>query len=475
MLKRYINFRHYALLIGDHYFITSKHKKVEILALKTAASEILQDNLDYTLFSWSKQKGIEPIAVKYAEGVYLYDYEGKRYIDFSSGLMNVNIGHGNQRITEAVVRQMQEVSYVAPNCVTRVRGELGKKLAAICPGDLKKSFFTVCGATAVENAIKLARIYTGRHKVLSRYQSYHGSSYGALSAGGDPRRLAADAQQAPNFIHFDLPYLYRWDYGEASLLKESVAALERLIAYEGPRSIAAILLEGESGSSGCLKYPVGYLKAVRNLCNKHGMLLIIDEVMSGFGRTGKWFGFQHHGIIPDMITLAKGLTSGYLPLGCLMVSQKIAASFDDQVLPLGLTYNAHPVSCAAALETLKIYEEEDLVEKAAAMGHYVDEQMHLLQQKHSSIGDWRNTGLLGCIELVRNKTTKEPMAPFNASAAEMAVMNHVAAKIRELGMYTFVRWSYIFIAPPLCVTHEQIDEGIAIISEAIHIADEQVQ
>ena len=447
----------------------------EIVKSGDERDEILQNNQDYTLFSWSKQKGTNPIPVKYGKGVYLYDYDGKRYIDFSSGLMNVNIGHGDQRVTDAVVKQMQEVTYVTPSCVTKVRGELGKKLAGICPGDLNKAFFTLCGATSIENAIKLARLYTGRHKILTRYQSYHGASYGAISASGDPRRLPADAQQAPNFVHFDLPYLYRWEYGEESLLKESTAALERVIAYESPNNIAAILLEGESGSSGCFKYPVGYLKAVRELCNKHGILLIIDEVMSGFGRTGKMFGFENHGIIPDMICMAKGLTSGYLPLGCLMVTDKIAAKYDDAVLPLGLTYSSHPVSCAAAVEMLQIYEDDNLVEHAASMGKYMDEQLELLKQKHPSIGDWRNTGLLGCIELVKNRRTREPMAPFNAKPDEMGVMNKVAAKIKELGMYTFVRWSYIFVAPPLIVTKEQIDEGLAIISEAIKIADEHVK
>ena len=434
--------------------------------------EIVQENLDYTLFSWSKQKGIDPIAVKYAEGVYLYDYDDKRYIDFSSGLMNVNIGHGNQRITEAVIRQMKEVSYVTPSCITKVRGELGRKLAEICPGDLNRAFFTVCGATSIENAIKLARLYTGRHKIITRYQSYHGASIGAMTASGDPRRIAIDAQQAPNFIHIDIPILYRWEYGEENLLKESVEQLERLIGYEGPGNIAAILLEGENGTSGCLKYPVGYLKAVRDICTRHGILLIMDEVMSGFGRTGKWFGFQHHGIIPDMIAMAKGLTCGYLPLGCLMVSDKIAVKYDDAVLPLGLTYSAHPVSCAAALETLKIYEEDKLIENARAMGKYIEERVELMKQKHPAIGDFRNTGLLGCIELVKDAKTKEPLAPFNAKPEEMALMNKVAAKIKELGMYTFVRWNYIFTAPPLCINKAQIDEGLAIISEAIKIAEE---
>jgi len=433
---------------------------------------IIQDSLDHTLFSWSKQKGIAPIAVKYGEGVYLYDYDGKRYIDFSSGLMNVNIGHGNQRVTEAVMKQMQEVSYVTPGCVTKVRGELGKKLASITPKGLTKTLFTVCGATSIDNAIKLARLYTGRHKILCRYQSFHGASYGAMSAGGDPRKLAADSQQAPNFVHFDIPIAYRWEYGEENLLKESVKNLERVIAFEGPQNIAAILLEGESGSSGCLKYPVGYLKKVREICDKHGILFIADEVMSGWGRTGKWFGFENHGIVPDMIATAKGITSGYLPLGAVIVSDKIAERYDDNVLWLGLTYSAHPVSLAASLEVLKIYEEENMIANAITMGKYIDERMEELKKKHPSIGDWRNTGLLGCIELVKSKTTKEPMAPFNAKPEEMAVMNKVAARLKELGMYTFVRWNYIFVAPPLCINKEQIDEGLAMISDAISIADE---
>lgn len=444
---------------------------MDLKSTTTISEEILQDNFDYTLFSWSKQKGISPIAVKHAEGVYLYDYEGKRYIDFSSGLMNVNIGHGDQRITNAVVQQMQEVSYVTPGCVTKIRGELGKKLAAICPGDLNKSFFTLCGATSIENGIKLARHYTGKHKILTRYKSYHGSSYGAISASGDPRRIATDSQQAPNFIHFDIPYLYRWEYGEQNLLKESIASLERVIAYEGAGNIAAILLEGESGSSGCFNYPVGYLKAVREICTKNEILLIIDEVMSGFGRTGKWFGFENHGIVPDMIAMAKGLTCGYLPFGCLMVSDRIAANYDNNVLPLGLTYSAHPVSCAAALATLKIYEDDRLLENCLEMGKYMNEQVEKLMQKHPSIGDFRNTGLLGCLELVKNRKTKELMAPFNATPDQMGVMNKVANKIKELGIYTFVRWGYIFIAPPLCITKAQIDEGLSIISEALLIAD----
>ncbi len=440
------------------------------------AKQIIQDNLDYTLFSWSKQKGIAPIAVKYGEGVYLYDYDDKRYLDFSSGLMNVNIGHGNQRITDAVVKQMQEVSYVTPSSVTKVRGDLGKKLAGIAPGNLNKTLFTVCGATAIENAIKLARLYTGRHKIISRYRAFHGSSYGAMTAGGDPRKLPADAQQAPNFVHVEDPFCYRCPFGQTfgKCQYECISHIQRVIEFEGPENIAAVLMEGESGSSGCIKYPPDYFKKLRALCDKHGILLIADEVMSGFGRTGKWFGIDNHGVVPDMIATAKGLTSGYLPFGALIVSDTIANHYDDKVLWLGLTYSAHPVGCAAALETLNIYEDDNLIENAATMGKYIDKRVEQMKAIHPSIGDFRNTGLLGCIELVKNRETKEPMAPFNAKPDEMVVMNKVAAKIKELGMYTFVRWNYIFIAPPLIITEEQIDEGLAIISEAISIADAYV-
>lgn len=435
--------------------------------------QILQDNLDYTLFSWSKQAGLNPINVEYGKGVYLYDYDGKRYLDFSSGLMNVNIGHGHPRVTQAVVRQMEQISYVTPSCITKARGDLGKKLAEISPGNLTKTLFTVCGATAIENAIKLARLYTGRHKIIARYRAFHGASYGAMTAGGDPRKLASDSQQIPNIIHVEDAYCYRCPWGQemSSCKRECVSHIERVIEFEGPENVAAILMEGESGSSGCIKYPPDYWQKLRDLCDKHGILLIADEVMSGFGRTGAWFGVDNYGVVPDMIATAKGITAGYIPLGALIVSDKIAEHYNDRPLMLGLTYSAHAVACAAGVEVLNIYEDENLLENAREMGKYVDEQVAELAKKHPSIGDFRNTGLLGCIELVKNRQTKEPMAPFNAKPNEMAIMNQVAAKIKDLGMYTFVRWNYIFIAPPLCVTKEQIDEGLAIISEAISIAD----
>jgi len=438
-------------------------------------AEILKNNLDHTLFSWSKQSGLNPINVDRAEGVYLYDRDGKRYLDFSSQLMNVNIGHGDPRITEAVKRQMDQVSYVFPGMITDARGALGKKLAEISPGSLTKTFFTLGGAEAVENAIKLARMYTGRHKIITQYRSYHGATYGAISAGGDPRKFPVDIQGVPNMIHVENPYSYRcpWNTETPEECGEMAARnLEQIIKYENPDSIAAIMLEGESGSSGCIKYPPNYWKLVRKICDKYGILLIDDEVMSGFGRTGKMFAIENHGVEPDMMCMAKGLTSGYLPLGGVIVSDKIAKHYDDNPMVIGLTYSAHAVSCAAAVENIRIMEDEGMVENAAKMGRYIESRVEEMKDKHPSIGDYRNTGLLGCIELVKNRETKEPVTPWNAKPSEMEATNRMAAKVREAGMFTFVRWNWIFTAPPLIVTEEQIDEGLEIISQAISIADE---
>jgi len=436
--------------------------------------EILKNNLDYTLFSWSKQGGLNPINASYAEGSYVYDRDGKKYLDFSSQLMNVNIGHGNQRITEAVAKQMKEVSYVFPGMATDVRGRLGKKIAEITPGNLTKTFFTLGGAEAIENAIKLARIYTGRFKIITQYRSYHGATYGAIAAGGDPRKFVVDSQSMPNIVHVENPYAYRCPWNSKSIEEcgeRAIAHLERVIKFENPESVAAILLEGESGSSGCIKYPPMYLKKVRDLCDTYGIMMIDDETMSGFGRTGKMFGIDHHNVTPDIMVMAKGLTSGYLPLGAAVVTDKIAEYFNENAMVIGLTYSAHPVLCAAALENLKIIEEDNLVERAAEMGLYIEAEVEKLKKKHKSIGDFRNTGLLGCIELVKNRKTKEPITPWNAAPEDMEVTNKMAAKIRELGMFTFVRWNYIFIAPPLNVSKAEVDEGLKIISQAIAIAD----
>ena len=438
-------------------------------------NRILTDSMAYTLFSWSKQGGLNPINAHRAEGVYVYDRSGKKYIDFTAQLMNVNIGHGNQRITEAVKNQMEELSYVFPGMVTEVRANLGRKIAEITPGRLSKTFFTLGGAEAIENSIKVARMYTGRTKIICQYRSYHGATYGAISAGGDPRKHAVDSLAAPGFVHVENPYFYRCPWGTHSMEECGQMALrnlEQVIKYENPDSIAAVMMEGESGSSGCIKYPPFYLRRVKDICEKYGILFISDEVMSGFGRTGKWFGIDHHEVNPDIMAIAKGLTSGYLPLGGTVVTDEIASRFDEQPLTIGLTYSAHPVSCAAGVENIKVIEDENLVSRAAEMGEYVEAKVGELRKKHPSIGDFRNTGLLGCIELVRNRATKEPLAPWNAKGKDAEPTMRLAKKIRELGMFTFVKWNFIFVAPPLTISQSEVDEGMEILSQAIQIADE---
>ncbi|MBE7438596.1 MAG: aminotransferase class III-fold pyridoxal phosphate-dependent enzyme [Spirochaetales bacterium] len=436
--------------------------------------EIKKNNLDYTIFSWSTQGGLSPIVVDRGEGIYFWDKDGKRYIDFSSQLMNNNIGHGNQKITAAVVKQMEQVAFVYPGIATQARGELGRKLAEITPGDLTKTFFTLGGAEAIDNAVKLARAYTGRHKIIARYRAYHGASIGAMTVGGDPRKLAHDSQQMPNVVHVEDPFCYRCPFGQKieSCQRECVEHIERVIQFEGPGNVAAILMEGVSGSSGCITYPPDYWQKLRQIADKYGILIIADEVMSGFGRTGKWFGIDHSGVVPDIMVLAKGLTSGYLPLGGIIVTDKIASYYNDKPFQQGLTYSAHAVACAAAVAVISEYESQNLIENAARMGDYMRRKAEEMKGRHPSIGDYRNTGLLGCFELVKNRQTKEPMAPFNATAPQMAVMNQVAAKLRELGMFTFVRWNYIFTAPPLIIDEAGMDEGLAIISEALKIADQ---
>jgi taurine---2-oxoglutarate transaminase len=332
----------------------------------------------------------------------------------------------------------------------------------------------LCGTSSIDNAIKLARLYTGRHKIIGRYRAFHGGSIGGMSVGGDPRKLANDSQQMTNAVLLDDPYYFfgMKDLDDATKLILSLEYVERVIHFEGKTNIAAFIFEGESGSSGCLHYPKGYLKGIKALCEKYDILFIADEVMSGFGRTGKWFGFENHDIIPDMICMAKGLTSSYLPLGCLMVSDKIAAKFDTTPMMIGLTYNAHPVAMAAALAVINIYESDHLIENTRQMSTYMESKIEAMRASHPSMGAFRNTGLLGCLDILKNKKTGELIAPYNASGDDLKITNQIGAKIRELGLYTFVRWGYIFIAPPLCITKNQIDEGLAIISEALKIADE---
>lgn len=438
-------------------------------------NEILKNNFDHTLFGWSPQKGLDPIVAKNGRGVYFNDVNDKRYLDFVSQFMTVNIGHGDPRVNEAILAQLNNLAFVYGGAVTEIRGLLGKKLAEIAPGDLNKTLLTISGAEAIENAIKLARIYSGRHKIISFYRSFHGASYGAMSVSGDPRRFAIDSQQMPNVIRVENPYVYRCPFYSSTpeeCTERTIANLEKVIHYENPGSIAAILLEGESGYSGCIKYPPGFWQKLRKLADEYGIMIIDDEVMSGFGRTGKWFAADHHGIVPDMMCISKGMTSGYLPMGGLMVNDRIAAAYDDKPLPLGLTYTAHAACCAAALANIQVLEDDKLVDNADKMGRYMDERVQLLIDRHPTIGDYRNTGLFGCIELVKDRNTKEPIAPFNAKPGDLKVQRRMEETLRERGVLAFIRWNWIFLAPPLCINETQIDEGLEAISAAISVADE---
>jgi taurine--2-oxoglutarate transaminase len=434
-------------------------------------NEIVKNSIDYTLFSWSMQSGLNPLNIQRAQGVYLYERSGKRFLDFSSQLMNVNIGHSHPKVLTAMKKQMEELCYIYPGAVSEVRGLLGKKIAEITPKSLTKSFFVLGGAEAVENSIKVARMYSGRDKIITKYRSYHGATMGAITAGGDPRKHAVDRHQMPGVVHVEDPYCYRcpWNQQLESCEYECAQHVERVVKFENPESIAAIMMEGESGTSGCIKYPPEYWKQIKEIAERYGILLISDEVMSGFGRCGKWFGIENHGVIPDMMTCAKGITSGYVPMGALIVNSDIASHFDENPLTIGLTGSSYPLGCATALANIQVYEDEHLLENCVKMGAYLDSEIEKLKEIHPCIGDFRNTGLLGCIELVKDKKTKEPLLPWNCNPSLQGILAKIKEKILELGMFTFLKWNFIFLAPPLISSKEIIDEGVNILSKALEL------
>jgi len=421
----------------------------------------------HTIFEWSAQGAFEPIPVARAKGVYFWTPEGKRFIDFNSQLMCVNIGHGDERVVRAIQAQAETLAYVSPFMATEPRARLGAKLAELTPGGIDVFFFTNGGAEANENALKIARAVTGRQKILARYRSYHGATGGVIGVTGDPRRWSQ--APAPGIIHVLDPYhgvQHGWD-----TVEQSLRYLEEVIQLEGPNTIAAFMLETVSGTNGILVPPDGYLQGVRALCDRHGILMIADEVMSGFGRTGKWFAIEHWNVVPDLISMAKGLTSAYVALGAVGMRRAIAEKFRDVPFPGGLTYNSHPLACQTALATIAAMEEDRLLDRAVERG----EQMKLLQAEvaatHPSVGAVRSIGLFGIVELVRNRTTKEPMAPFNGTSSEMAALGKF---FRQEGLYTLVRWNSFFTNPPLCITEAQMREAFAIIDRGLDITDKAV-
>jgi taurine---2-oxoglutarate transaminase len=417
--------------------------------------------------------------VKSAKGVYFWDVSGKRYLDFNSMTMCVNIGHGDERVIEAIVAQARELPYAGPPMTTKPRALLGKLLAEITPGNLDHFLYTLGGADANENAVKLARAYSGKHKVLARYRSYHGATAGAMALTGDPRRLAWEPNLMGGVVHFLDPYRYRSTFhrtnpelSEAEFTQDYLNHLEEIIQYEGPQTIAAILLETVTGTNGVIIPPEGYLQGVRQLCDRYGILMISDEVMSGFGRTGAWFAVDHWGVVPDLMTMAKGLTSAYAPLGAVAMKPEIANFFKDKVFQSGLTYNAHPISLAAAIANIQVMQEDCLVEHARQMGAVLHRKLTDLGEQHPSIGEVRSIGLFGILELVKDRRTKEPMAPFDGSSPEMTAFRKY---MLDHGVYLYTHWHTVLIIPPLIITEAQLEEGFRVLDEALKITDGAVK
>ena len=442
--------------------------------------EILPLSMEHVFWTWSAQAKVSPIPVKRARGVYFWDVNDKRYLDFNSMTMCVNIGHGDERVIEAMVEQARQLPYTAPSMTNRVRALASKLVAEVSPGaQLTKVLFTLGGADANENAIKLARGYTGRFKILARYRSYHGASAGAIAATGDPRRLAWEPMVMPGVVHFLDPYRYRSTFhrsnpgiSEADFTRDYLNHLEEIIQYEGAETIAAILIESVTGTNGIIIPPEGYMQGVRALCDKYGIVMIADEVMSGFGRTGKWFAVDNWSVVPDIMTMAKGLTSAYAPLGAVAMKPEIAAAFNEHAFESGLTYTSHPVSLAVAIANINVMKEDRIVEHAAAMGLVLKRMLTDLGEAHPSVGEVRSIGLFGILELVKDRNTKEPMAPWNGSSPEMAALKKYCL---DHGLFLYTHWHTVLIIPPLIITEEQLKDGFDVLDQALEITDKAVK
>ncbi|MBI3169921.1 MAG: aminotransferase class III-fold pyridoxal phosphate-dependent enzyme [Chloroflexi bacterium] len=439
-------------------------------------NEILPLSKEHVFWTWSAQAKVNPIVVKRAKGVHFWDVDDKRYLDFNSMTMCVNIGHGDERIIKAMQEQAAELPYAAPGMTTKIRALASREVASVTPhGALSKVLFTLGGADANENAIKLARGFTKRHKILTRYRSYHGASAGAMAATGDPRRVAWEPNLMTGVVHFLDPYRYRSTFhrtnpniSEADFAQDYVNHLEEIILYEGSESIAAILMESITGTNGIIIPPDGYMQGVRKLCDKYGIVMIADEVMSGFGRTGKWFAIEHWNVTPDIITMAKGLTSAYAPLGAVAMKPEIAAAFDEHAFESGLTYTSHPISLAAAVANIQAMREDKVVEHAAGMGAVLRRMLSDLGEAHPSVGEVRSIGLFGIIELVKDRKTKEPLTPWNGSSPEMVALRKYCL---DHGLFLYTHWHTVLIIPPLIINEKELKEGFDVLDEALQITD----
>ncbi len=433
------------------------------------SEEIVRLCKQHTMYTWNKGDAVNPIPIDRADGIYMYTTDGHKLMDFNSQLMSVQVGHNHPKVREAIKKQVDQLTYVFPASATAVRARVGKLLADITPGNINTFFFTLSGAESNENAIKAARLYTGRFKILSRYRSYHGATNACMQLTGDPRRLANEPG-TPGFVKVFDPWPYHYSFGktDAEITEQNLRYLEEVIMYEGPDQIAAMFIESVTGTNGILAPPAGYLKGLRELLNKYGILLVCDEVMAGFGRTGKLFAFEHGDIVPDIVCMAKGLTSSYIPLGAMGVSDPIAAHFRENVFWGGLTYNSHPMGLAAAEAAITALLDEKLIENAAKLESVMREEMDGLKERHVSVREGRCIGLFGMVDLQKN-SKGERMAPYNGSHPAMKKFHKA---LLDNGLFTFVRWGSFMCNPPLCITEEELREGYAIIDKCLAITDE---
>jgi taurine---2-oxoglutarate transaminase len=436
-------------------------------------ARVVADDRQYLIHSWSVQSALNPLPVAGAEGRYFWDYSGRRYLDFASQLVNVSIGHQHPKLVAAIKEQADRLCTIGPPLANDKRGELARLIAEVTPGDLSRTFFTNGGAEANENAIKLARWVTGRYKVIARYRSYHGATAGAITLTGDPRRWFAEPG-IPGIVRMLDPYTYRCPAGHPDPCPVCTGGphLEEILAYEGPHTVAAVILETVTGTNGIIVPPDGYLRSIREVCDRHGILLILDEVMAGFGRTGRWFACEHWDVVPDIITTAKGINSGYVPLGAMTVRTHVYDAIKDRFFGGGLTYSGHPLACAVAVASIEAFREEGVVENAAAMGDHLRERLTHLSQRHPSVGEIRGLGLFWGLELVRNRETREPLVPYNAGGEAAEPVFRITKACLERGLYPFVHWNVFAITPPLTITREELDEGLEVLDEVLAIADE---
>lgn len=452
----------------------TKTNTTNTIPASTTNAEGTAADRKYVFHSWSAQAQISPVPIAGGKGSVFWDADGKRYLDFCSQLVNLNLGHQHPRLVQAIKNQAEKLCTVAPSFANDARTEAARLIISHAPKGLERVFFTNGGAEAIENAIRMARLHTGRHKVMAAYRGYHGATAGALAATGEPRRWGSEPG-VPGLVRYFGPYPYRSSFHSTSPEQETervLQHLEEVVMFEGPKNVAAILFETVTGTNGVLVPPPGYLAGLRDLCDRHGIMMIADEVMVGFGRMGEWFAVDHWNVAPDLLCFAKGVNSGYIPLGGVLMSGAIADSFKDRPYPGGLTYSGHPLACAVAVESIRTFEDDDVVGQARRMGEEVlGPELRKIAERHPSVGEVRGLGCFWALDLVRNRTTREPLVPFNASGAAAAPMNELMGACKAAGVWPMAHFNRLQVAPPLIITPAEARQGLAMIDQALSVAD----